>query len=108
MIFNVNLIILYNAINFHNKEQRDWQIFYSRFGKNGTNLKLDDYFVEFDRLLNFTVTEQNKTIGRIGHYQVDGKLTAPAKGMYQVVELKSFYLFFNIYVNYKFSLIFKI
>ena len=51
-------------------------------------MKLDDYFVEFDRLLNFTVTEQNKTIGRIGHYQVDGKLTAPAKGMYQVIELK--------------------
>ena len=58
-------------------------------------MKLDEYFIEFDRLLNFTVNEQNKTIGRIGHYQVDGKLTAPAKGMYQLVELQSYCSFFN-------------
>ena len=61
-------------------------MFYSRFGENGTNLKLNDYFVEFDRLLNFTVTEQNKTIGRIGHYHIDGKLTGPAKGKYQLID----------------------
>ena len=49
-------------------------------------MKLDEYFIEFDRLLNFTVNEQNKTIGRIGHYQVDVKLTAPAKGKYEVID----------------------
>ena len=55
--------------------------FASRFGKNGENITSDDYEIEFDRLLNFSQNDQNRTIGRIGNYKVDGKLTPNAKGM---------------------------
>ena len=65
----------------------DDSFIFIRFGKNGTNFRLDDYHIEFDRLLNFSLNDQNKTIGFIGHYQVDGKLTTPARGTFKVIEI---------------------
>ena len=52
---------------------------FSRFGKNGTRLTMNEYDIEFNRLVNFTEDGRNMSIGSIGNYTIDNS-TSIIKG----------------------------